>query len=361
MNPEDQRLNLVELVKDQLAGGVLAKLPELLGTTQTTANTAVNAAVPMLLAALGSTASSRDGARNLQSTLDSFDPRVLDNIPQSLSGGGKSLLDMGTSFLASLFGGGMVSGLSGILSRFAGIDSGKSSSLLGLLTPIVLGILKNRTQGMGADGLARLLEDQKPNIINAMPSGLSSALQGVQGLGGVADWARGTVGSAYQAGRAVVSETAGTARASAAAGASALRWVLPVLALVIVAGLLWWWIGGMRTPQQTATVTQIAGLTGQVSDFFRSATDTFAGIKDTASAEAAVPKLRELSTRLDSMRVAMDQLPADARARMVTLVKDLSAKLMPTIDSLVAIPAVGDTIKPLIDELRRKLNGMVTA
>jgi hypothetical protein len=306
MNPEDQRLNLVELVKDQLAGGVLAKLPEILGTTQTTANTAVSAAVPALFAALGSHASSRDGARNLQSTLDSFDTRVLNNIPQSLGGGGKSLIDIGSSLLSSLFGSGILSGLGSILSRFAGMDSGKSSSLLGLLAPIVLGILKSRTQGMGADGVARLLEDQKPNIVNAMPSGLSSALEGVQGMGGVADWARGTGSSAYQAGRAAVSETAGIARASAATGASALRWVLPVLALVILAGLLWWWIGSMRTSQQTTTITQIAGLTGQVNDFFRSATDTFAGIKDAASAEAAVPKLRELSTRVDSMRVAMD-------------------------------------------------------
>jgi Bacterial protein of unknown function (DUF937) len=112
-NPEDQRLNLVELVKNQLAGGGLAKLPELLETDQTTANTAVNAAVPMLLAALGNTASSRDGARNIQSTLDSFDTRALDNIPQSLSGGGTSLLNMGTSLLGSLFGSGIVSSLSG--------------------------------------------------------------------------------------------------------------------------------------------------------------------------------------------------------------------------------------------------------
>jgi len=360
MNPEDQRLNLVELVKKQLAGGVLAKLPELLGTNQTTANTAATAAVPMLLAALGSTASSRDGARNIQSTLNGLDTRALDNIPQSLSRGGTSLLDMGTSLLGSLFGSGMISSLSGILSRFAGIDSGKSSSLLSLLTPIVLGILKNRTQGMGADGLARLLENQKPNIVNAIPSGISSALEGVQGMGGVADWARGTAGSAYQAGRVAMSEAAGTARASAAAGASALRWVWPALAVLIVVGLLWWWSSNMRVPEQTATATQTASLTGQVNDFFLSATNTFAGIKDAASAEAAVPKLHELSTRLDAMRVAMDQLPADARARLVALVKDFNAKLMPTIDSVVAMPAVGDTIKPLIDELRRKLNGMVT-
>jgi Bacterial protein of unknown function (DUF937) len=360
MNPEDQRLNLVELVKNQLAGGVLAKLPELLGTNQTTANTAVNAAVPTLLAALGSTASSRDGARNIQSTLDSFDTRVLDNIPQSLSGGGTSLLNIGTSLLSSLFGSGIVSSLSGILSRFAGMDSGKSSSLLSLLAPIVLGILKNRTQGMGADGLARLLEEQKPNIVNAMPIGLSSALQGVQGMGGIADWARSTIGSAYQGGRVAVSDTAGTARASAAAGSSAMRWILPVLAVVIVAALLWWWNSSMRVPEQTATATLVTSLTGQVNDFFQSATNTFAGIKDAASAEMAVPKLRELSTRLDSMRVAMDQLPVDARNRLVALVKDSSAKLMPAMDSVMAMPGVGDTIKPLIDELRRKINGMVT-
>ena len=116
----------------------------------------------------------------------------------------------------------------------------------------------------------------------------------------------------------------------------------------------------MRTSQQTTTVTQIAGLTGQVNDFFRSATDTFAGIKDAASAEAAVPKLRELSTRLDSMRVRWTAA-AEARASLVALVKDLSAKLMPSIDSLVAVPAIADKLKPLIDELRRKLNSMVTA
>src|SRR5262245_16778472 len=108
MSLEDQRFNLVELVKNQLAGGVLAKLPELLGTNQTSANTAVNAAVPTLLAALGSTAASRDGARSLQSTLEGFDAGVLDNVSQALSGGGKPLADMGNSLLISLFGSSIV-------------------------------------------------------------------------------------------------------------------------------------------------------------------------------------------------------------------------------------------------------------
>jgi hypothetical protein len=363
MNANDQRLNLVDLVKDQLSGGILPKLAETLGTSQTSANTAVSTAIPALLAALGSTASTPDGARKLASELDSFDDRALDNMPQSLSGGGTSLANLGTSLLGNLFGSGTLASVSSVLSRFAGLDSGKISSLLGLLAPIVLGILKRRTQGQGAEGVTRLLEGQKQNIINAMPSGLSTALAGISGLGALSDWAQGTAGSAYQAGRAVASEAVGTTRASAAAGASALRWALPVLAALIVAGLLWWWLGGRTTTVITPPIgtDRVTVLTGQVTDFFRSATDTFTGIKDTASAEAAIPKLQDLSSRLDSLRGSMDQLPPEARTKLAGLFTDLRAKLTPVIESVLVMPVVGDKLKPLVEELRTKMNALASA
>jgi hypothetical protein len=255
------------------------------------------------------------------------------------------------------------------LSRFTGLSSGLMSSLLTTLAPIVLGVLKQRTQGMGsnANALASLFEEQRQNISNAMPPGLSDQLASIPGMRGVAEWARSTASAAYQAGRAAMSEAGSTARDTAAAGSSTFRWTLPVLAILVVGGLLWWW-GSRSTLQQTAPVIppslvtdQVTRLTGQLTDFFRSATDTFAGIKDTASAEAAVPKLRELSTTLDTMRVAMNQLPSDARAKLVALVQELSTKLMQTLDSVTAIPAVGDTIKPFVDELRSKLHAMGAA
>jgi hypothetical protein len=358
MNATEERFNLVDLVKDQLSGGVLAKLPEILGTNQTTANTAVTVAVPALLAALAGTASTPDGARTLTSELDRFDTRAVNNIPQAVSSGGSSLINLGTSLLGDLLGGSALSSLSGVLSRFAGLDSGKTSSLLALLAPIVIGILKNRTRGQGAEGVTRLLEGQKQNIMSAMPSGLSNALAGSSGLGALSDWARGTAGTAYQAGRAATYEAVGTARASTAAGRSALRWVLPVLGVVILAALLWWLLG-----QRPMTVTtppvgtdRVAALTGQVTDFFRSATDTFTGVKDTASAEAAIPKIRDLSSRLDSLRGSVDQLPSDARGRIAAQFTDLRAKLTPVVDSVLAMPVVGDRLKPLIAELRTKMN-----
>ena len=304
--------------------------------------------------------------------MDSLDNHVLDDLPQSLGGGGRSGLnlgDLGTKLLGSLLGGNALASLASALGRFTGLGSGSVSSLLTLLAPVVLGVLKTRTGGMGTDAtaLASLFEGQRHNIVQALPRGLSDQLASVPGMSGAAAWVRDTAGAAYQAGRAAVVDAGSLARSPAAAGASAWRWALPVLAVLLVGGLLWWW-GTRSTPPQVSPVTppavgtdQVARLTGQVTDFFRSATDTFTGIKDTASAEAAAPKLRELSTKLDTLRVAMNQLPADARAKVVALVKDLGAKLLPTIEAAMAMPAVGDTLKPYVDDLRSKLNALGSA
>jgi Bacterial protein of unknown function (DUF937) len=374
-------MNLVELVKGQLGGNVLTRLAETLGTSPDNTRTAVNAAIPTLLTALGSVASTRDGARDLAAAVGSLDDRVLENLPQSLSGGGRSGLhlgDMGTKLLGSLLGGNTLSSLASALGRFTGQGSGVISSLLTLLAPIALGVLKSRTGGMGSDAnaLASLFAGQRQNIISAMPRGLSDQLASVSGLSAAAEWAHSTTGAAYQAGRTAVSAAGSTARDAAAAGSSALRWALPVLAVLVVGALLWWW-GSRSTPLQTAApvpppqmtapvpppalgTDQVAHMTGQVTDFFRAATDTITVIKDSASAEAAAPQLRELSTRLDALRVGLNQLPTDARTKLVALVQDLGAKLMPTIEAAMATPVVGDTLKPFVDDLRSKLNALGT-
>src|SRR5215468_8830281 len=147
-------MNLVDLVQEQLGGNVLTKLAETLGTSPDNTRTAANAAVPTLLSALGSLASTRDGASNLASAVASLDNRVLDNLPQSLTGDGRSGLNLGeigTRLFGSLLGSGTLSGLSSVLSRFTGLAGGSMSSLLTTLAPIVLGVLKNHTQGMGSD------------------------------------------------------------------------------------------------------------------------------------------------------------------------------------------------------------------
>jgi hypothetical protein len=378
---EGRMMNLVDLVKEQVDGHGLTRLAKTLGTSPDQTRMAVNAAVPTLLTAFSSMASTYDGARDLAAAVGSLDDWVLDNLPQSLSGGSRSglnLKDMGTKLLDSLLGSHTLSNLASTLGRFTGQSSGAMSSLLTLLAPVALGVLKSRTGGRGADAkaLASLFAGQQQPIINAMPRGLSDQLASVPGMRGSAEWARRTASAAYQAGRVALSEAGSTARDAATAGSSALRWVLPFLAVLVVGAWLWWWGSRSTPPQMAAPVPppattasmpppplgtdQVAYLTGQVTDFFRAATGTFTGIKDAVSAETAALQLRALSTRLDALRVGLNQLPTDARTRLVALVQDLRAKLMPTIEAAMATPMVGDTLQPFVDDLRSKLHALGT-
>jgi hypothetical protein len=354
-------MNLVDLVKGQLSGDMIGKFAEMLGTSPDTTREASNAVVPTLLAAVGKLASAQDGATKLSSALNGLDDNLLGNFAQSLSGK-QSVLDMGTSLLGSLFGNAASSGLAGALSRFTGMSNKTTSSLLGTLAPLALGVVKRYAQDISPGGLTRLFEGQQQNIMNAMPAGLSNLLSNVPGIGALSEWATGAAGAALRGRRTAVSEAEKVSRTAVAAGSSTLRWLIPALAILGLVGLLWWWgVSSKTTPRQTSPVPsvtdQVAGLTTQVTDFFRSATDVFTDMKDAAAAQAAVPKLKDLTVKLDSLRGLIDKLPADAKEKVLTVFRGLSSKLVLLIDKVMATPGVGEKIKPFVDDLRAALAG----
>ena len=71
-----------------------------------------------------------------------------------------------------------MSALGGALSKFTGLGEGAASSLIGTLTPAVLGTLGKvqATQGLDASGLSQLLQSQKENISAALPAELGDLL-----------------------------------------------------------------------------------------------------------------------------------------------------------------------------------------
>ena len=58
------------------------------------------------------------------------------------------------------------------------LDEGSAKSLIGLVAPVVLGVLgrERRSRNLDTDGLISTLQSQKSAIANAMPSGLARAL-----------------------------------------------------------------------------------------------------------------------------------------------------------------------------------------
>jgi hypothetical protein len=355
-------MNLVELIKDQLSSGLINQLSSHIGASEGATRAAVGAAVPALLSALSSVASSSSaGSQKLVSALEHFGGGAAEDLVHKMSKQPSSVLEQGTSLLNSLFGSSTISAIVNALSRFASIAPGVTQKLLGYLMPMILGAIAGRFAGKSVttQALSSLLADQKANIANALPSGFS--LNDVPGLGSV--------------GPAVRSATRGVE----AAGPSVMRWLLPLFGIAALGLLLWWLLPSTSTtaPQpQTSTVIRtpspdtprtpvadsikavvpdVSNFTTELKDTFSKLTEAFTGVKDVASAEAALPKLQDLDNKLEIAKATMQKLADSAKATISTLVKSTQVKLRELVDKVLAIPGVGEKIKGVTNSIMAKL------
>ena len=96
-------------------------------------------------------------------------------------------------------------------------------------------------------------------------------------------------------------------------------------------------------------------LTTGLGDLFSRLTTTLSGVTDVASAEAAAPALRELSTAIGTLKASANTLPAEGKAVVRNLVEPNLATLRTMTDSVLALPGVGDVlgtvVRPMIDTL----------
>jgi hypothetical protein len=99
-------MNLVKLITDQISSDALAKLCSILGVDRDTAESAITAAVPTMLAGIGGLASQEDGARKLTGTLNNLDDSMFGNFDRLISGDAATLRLKGGGLLSSLLGDG---------------------------------------------------------------------------------------------------------------------------------------------------------------------------------------------------------------------------------------------------------------
>jgi len=152
-------------------------------------------------------------------------------------------------------------------------------------------------------------------------------------------------------------------------------------ALVVLGGLLWYATGrqasetvaelprpaavqpttgtvGLAPPDLTIGGVNLANQVNSSMGTLRSVLPT---ITDAASAQAALPKLRDAATQLNDVGNAATKLSPEGKSALAKLI----AAAMPTInqmcDKVLATPGVGDIAKPTIDELRGKLDALSRA
>jgi hypothetical protein len=190
-----------------------------------------------------------------------------------------------------------------------------------------------------------------------MPPGFS--LAEVPGLGKIGDAAR----------------TAG--RRTEAAASSAASWALPLAIILVGAALLWTFMRSREVaerpadeptrteamkpvlPEAPLAMPEAVAVNESLRGIFDSARETFEGIKDAATAEAAQPRLEELRNELETARQSLERLPDMAKTAVREFAAEHFGPLKEKIDELGLIPALKAEIKALLDEIVIKFHELM--
>ena len=395
-------MNIVDLVKDQLTSQVLGSLGSLVGTNEAQTKAASAAAVPALLGGLAKLAGNAQGAGQLASALGGLDLGMLGNLAGVLGGANSSKVsNVGGGLLGSLFGNTATSAIVETLASFLGIKGGVSRSLLSYLAPVVLGTVAKQLTSSGkaidAAGIQSLFADQSRNIQSALPAGLS--------LGDFGSIAKSV--SAATSGGASHSSHASHGHVERQPASSGFPSWLPWLALPLIALGAFLFMNkdkGVKPVDKGATVTKptdmmkkmaegqkkgealaekaavkgaeavkattnavsaavekatdaidLTAFGGDVTGLFGKLTDSFKGITDVPSAKAAVPGLKDLAGILEGYKVTADKLPEAGKATVKEMVGTNLGILQPIIDTVLAIPGVGDILRPIVEPMLKTL------
>jgi hypothetical protein len=360
-------MNIVELIKNQLTGEVISKLGSLIGESEDKTQSAVGAAVPSLLSALATLATG-GGVDKLISALTKVDPSSEGNISSLIPAGqqqANAWLEKGISILNSLLGSGTLAAIIGALVKHSGIGQVSAKNLLGYLVPLVLSIIAGQFGGKRptAQDLTGLFAEQKSNIANSLPRGLS--LADIPGLT--------SSGPATRPGSAAP-ETGGLP-----------KWLLPLLGLILL-GLLGWYLLRSGPPTPVEVTKSAPGAPGapkaapatppaskpveetakealpdatkystDLTNVYSLLTETLSGVKDVPTAEAALPKLREINGKVDSMASFWDKLPEAGKATITKITINNLCDLKELVNKVLSIEGVGDILRPILDAILKGL------
>jgi hypothetical protein len=187
---------LLDVLTQTLNPGTTAQISQQIGAQPAQTQTAIAAAIPMLLTALTHNASTPQGAASLHNALGRHDGSILGQLGGLIGQGGSA---DGAGILGHLLGGKREDTQQSI-ARTSGLTPQQIGMLLTMLAPIVMGALgkHQREKGLDAGGLATELgqehakaAEQSPDLFGMATSMLTggdpSQMLGnlTKGLGGL--------------------------------------------------------------------------------------------------------------------------------------------------------------------------------
>ena len=360
-------MNIVSLIMQFLAPQLLGKFASALGINSTLAQKVIAAALPAILAGLAGKASQSGGGQVLADAIGKQDPGLLGKLGEMIGGAQqKTVVEQGNNVLGSLLGNSALGSLAGALGKFGGLGDGASKSLIGMLAPVILGQLgaQQKSGGLDAAGLAKMLIGQKDNIAKAIPGDFAKLLGGSGLLDSVqanmpANGAKvaGSTGS-MATGNPIKDITKAAQAAQAAAHTHHHFSWWPWLLAIGLAGLLWWNTFGakllapaMIAPPAAPIFAGNVDIGQELASVFDNLRSAANGVTDAGSARAALPRLQDQANRLDRVGSLAPSLAPDAKRALASYAATNLSNLSPVLGSLLNIPGVSAALKPVIDQV----------
>ena len=247
-------INLVSLVSQYLTPQAIGSLARVAGVNDAAAQKLVSAAVPAILAALGTAAAAPGGAQKVSDAVSNSDPELLTKLRSAVAGGNSQVLTEGANLLSGILGGGGLASLATALSQYSGAPQGAAQSVIGAVSHVVVGTIAQQDPSNWSDAssIVSMFNSEKSGISAALPADVSKALGAsglLAGLGGLgaaaAQTATSTVSSAAR-----TASTAATSAARSAPTPSSSRsfpmWAIVLIVIVVLVAIYWFMTQGQK-------------------------------------------------------------------------------------------------------------------
>ncbi len=187
---------ILDLLNGPMGKMLVSGASKQLGMGEDKAQSALSAAMPLILGAMKNNASTPEGASGLLNALNSnkHDGGILDNLGSILGGGGidDDVLQDGSKILGHVFGG-REQNVAQAVSKSSGIDMGSAMNILKVAGPLLMGYLGKETrqkQVADSNGLGDLLGgmlgggQQEQSLVNRLldADGDGSIIDDVAGM-----------------------------------------------------------------------------------------------------------------------------------------------------------------------------------
>jgi hypothetical protein len=374
-------MNLISLAMNFITPSIVSRIASSLGIDSKIAQMAISAALPSIFAGIVGKSAKPEGLGQLTSMLGQQDSGLLSNLAGMIGGTDQSkLVTGGSNMLGSLLGNSALGSLTGAIGKFSGMGEAPTKSLLGMLAPVAMGTLAQQQKSNGLDGagLAKMLLGQKENIANAMPSGFGDLLKGTGLLDGfpkpsvsnvVSDTARSmgsaassAASSAQSAARSVANDAGSAVKHATAPTASGLpSWLTwGALLAALLAGFYMFGPGSGRkiAAPPARIVHNNVDVVPQVANVYNTLRDTLGNVRDSASAQAALPRLQDSVKALDGLNTMAGAMAPAARGDLAKLMQGYLPSLRTLIDAALKTAGVSGIAKPVLDQILNRMEGL---